>query len=189
MVRSVAYSPDGRYIISGSDDDTIRIWNAEIGAPVGNPLDGHTSSVRSFAYSPNGRRITSGSGDSTIRTWYTEADTAAGKSLGEHSYSFQSIAYSSNGKHIVSGSYGSTTVLDAFSYDLIRSSPCSPTHPGFCAKPGKDGWVKDSEGGLLYWVPHDCRAGLNSPAVMTIPLTSRSRSHLGHSKRGPLRPC
>ena len=42
--------------------------------------------------------------------------------------------------------------------------------------PEKDGWAKDSEGGLLYWVPHDCCEGLHSPAVMTIPLTSRNRS-------------
>ncbi len=38
---------------------------------------------------------------------------------------------------------------------------------------GKDGWVKDSEGGLLYWVPHEYRKRVHSPAVMTIPRTSR----------------
>jgi len=42
----------------------------------------------------------------------------------------------------------------------------------FCTKPGQDGWVRDSEGCLLYWVPHDCRASLHSPALLTIPLTS-----------------
>ncbi len=49
-------------------------------------------------------------------------------------------------------------------------------HADFCAKPDPDGWVRDSEGGLLYWVPPDCRTGLNSSARMTIPLTSRNRS-------------
>ena len=49
-------------------------------------------------------------------------------------------------------------------------------HLSFCAKPDKDGWVKDSDGGLLYWVPHDCRVSVHSPAVMTIPLSSRNRS-------------
>jgi hypothetical protein len=39
-----------------------------------------------------------------------------------------------------------------------------------------DGWVRDSEGGLLYWVPHECRSSVHSPALMTIPLTSRNRS-------------
>src|SRR5258706_10341370 len=78
-----------------------------------------------------------------------------------------------DGKHIVSGFYDNTTcVLDPFPYAYIRPSSCNPTHPNFCAKPDKDGWVKDSEGGLLYWVPHECRISVHSPAVMTIPLTS-----------------
>ena len=44
------------------------------------------------------------------------------------------------------------------------------------ARPDPQGWVRDSEGGLLYWVPPECRTGLHSPALLTIPLTSRSRS-------------
>jgi WD40 repeat protein len=43
-VWSVAYSPDGRHIISGSDDKTIRMWDAETGLAVGKPLEGHTGS-------------------------------------------------------------------------------------------------------------------------------------------------
>jgi hypothetical protein len=46
----------------------------------------------------------------------------------------------------------------------------------FIAQPDPDGWVRDSEGGLLYWVPPDCRTGLHSPALLTIPLTSHIRS-------------
>ena len=174
---SVAYSPNGRHIISGSSDCTIRIWDAETGAPVDNPLQGNTDSVRSIAYSPDGRHIISGSDDRTIRIWDTEANTAAGKPLGEHTYSVRSITYSSDERHIGSASYDDTTrVLDTFPYPSIRSSSCNPIHPNFSAKPNKDGWVKDSEGGLLYWVPHDCRKSVHSSAIMTIPLTSRNRS-------------
>ena len=171
---SVVYSPDGQHIISGSEDRTIRIWDAETGAPVGDPLEGHTDSVWSVAYSPDGQHIVSGSDDSTIRTWDAEAHTAASKPLGKHPHSVQSIAYPSDGKHIVSGSYDDPTrVLDAFPYPSIRPTSRNPMHSSFCAKPDKDGWVKDSEGGLLYWVPHDYRRRLHSPAIMTIPLTSR----------------
>jgi len=174
LVESVAYSPDGRHIISGSFDRTIRIWDAETGAPASDPLEGHTGSVGSVAYSPDGRHIISGSDDKTIRTWKAEAHTAAGKPLGGHTHSVQSTAYSPNREHLVSESYDNTTrVLDPFPYPSIRTSFCDPRHPNFCAKPDQDGWVKDSEGGLLYWVPHYCRKSVNSPAVMTIPLTSR----------------
>jgi hypothetical protein len=49
-------------------------------------------------------------------------------------------------------------------------------HDSFFAEPDTDGWVRGSEGGLLYWVPHDCRGGLHSPALLTIPPTSHNRS-------------
>ena len=65
---SVAYSPDGMRIISGSDDKTIQIWDAQSGK-LENTLEGHTSSVLSVAYSPDGMRIISGSDDKTIRIW------------------------------------------------------------------------------------------------------------------------
>src|SRR5258706_13914035 len=71
-VWSVAYSPDGRHIISGSYDGTIRVWDAETIAAVGNPLKGHVSLVRSVGYSPDGRHIISASDDGTIRIWGAE---------------------------------------------------------------------------------------------------------------------
>ena len=72
-VRSVALSPDGKRIVSGSNDNTIQIWDAETGKPVGEPFRGHTAWVKSVAFSPDGRRIVSGSTDKTIRIWDAEA--------------------------------------------------------------------------------------------------------------------
>jgi WD40 repeat protein len=80
-VKSVAYSPDGQYIISGSDDRTIRIWDAETGAAVGEPLKGHAGLVNSVAYSPDGQYIISGSSDRTIRIWDAETGAAVGEPL------------------------------------------------------------------------------------------------------------
>ena len=176
-VNSVAYSPDGRHIISGSYDGTIRTWDAETGAAIGNPLEGHTSSVQSVAYSPDGRHIISGSKDGTIRVWDAETEVAVGKPLDRHLDPVMRVAPSSEEQRVASGSGDNTThVCDAFPYVTVQSSPCNPMHVDLCAKPGLDGWVRDSEGGLLYWVPQDCRTGLHSPARLTIPLVSRIRS-------------
>jgi WD40 repeat protein len=82
---SVTYSPDGRHIISGSHDKTIRIWNAETGSTVGKPLEGHTDAVRSVVYSPDGRHIISASFDQTIRIWNAKTGSAVGMPLEGHS--------------------------------------------------------------------------------------------------------
>jgi len=126
---SVACSPDGQRIISGSGDHTIRIWDADTSAVVGEPLEGHAYTVQSTAYSPDGRRIVSGSHDKTVHVW-----------------------------------------------DAFQPSSSNRMRAGFYAKPGRDIWVRDSEGCFLYWVPQDCRRGLHSPALLTIPLTSPHRS-------------
>jgi WD40 repeat protein len=67
IARSVAFSPDGQHIVSGSDDRTIRVWNAMTGEMAAGPFTGHTDWVRSVAFSPDGQHVVSGSEDQTIR--------------------------------------------------------------------------------------------------------------------------
>ncbi|KZP17833.1 WD40 repeat-like protein [Athelia psychrophila] len=107
-VYAVAYSPDGTHIVSGSADNTIRIWDAETGEAVGEPLRGHTNEINCVAYSPNGRHIVSGSDDKTIRIWDAETGESVGEPLIGHTAAIWAIACSSNGAHIISGSADNT---------------------------------------------------------------------------------
>jgi WD40 repeat protein len=106
-VSSVAFSPDGRRIVSGSLDGTVRIWDADTGQLFGEPLIGHTSLVLSIAFSPDGR-ITSGSSDQTIRIWDSDTGQPFGEPLTGHKSSILSVAFSPDGQRIASGSNDQT---------------------------------------------------------------------------------
>lgn len=77
-VHSIAFSPDGRWVVSGSADNTLRLWDVESGQPIEDPLRGHTASVLSVAFCYDGRQIVSGSSDKTLRLW----DAASGQAVG-----------------------------------------------------------------------------------------------------------
>ncbi|KAJ6532351.1 WD40-repeat-containing domain protein [Mycena capillaripes] len=59
-VLSVAWSPDGMRIVSGSKDKTVRIWDSETGNVVVGPIEGHTTDVTTVLFSPDAQRIVSG---------------------------------------------------------------------------------------------------------------------------------
>jgi len=68
LVGALAFSPCGEWIVSGSYDTMVKLWNSQTGAP-GISLDGHVSGVRCVTYSPKGHQIAAGSEDGTIRIW------------------------------------------------------------------------------------------------------------------------
>ncbi|CCA77061.1 hypothetical protein PIIN_11046, partial [Serendipita indica DSM 11827] len=81
-VYAVGFSPDGSRIVSGSSDETIRLWDANTGQSLGEPLRGHHGLVTAVGFSPGGTRIISGSQDMTIQVWNNDTD-ADGDSLGQ----------------------------------------------------------------------------------------------------------
>ncbi|KAL5641711.1 hypothetical protein ACGC1H_001997 [Rhizoctonia solani] len=101
-VTSVAFSPDGKSIVSGSDDKTVRMWDAHSPSPIGGPLTGHTLWVYSVSHAPLGNIIASGSDDNTIRLWDVNTRRQLGEPLvGGHSVF--SVAFSPDAKIIASG--------------------------------------------------------------------------------------
>ncbi|KAJ6592977.1 WD40-repeat-containing domain protein, partial [Mycena capillaripes] len=120
-VRSVAFSPDGKRIVSGSHDSTVRIWDAETGAALREPLEGHTDWVGSVAFSPDGKRIVSGSDDKTVCIWDAETGAALREPLEGHTDWVGSVAFSPDGKRIVSGSDDKTVrIWDAETGAALR---------------------------------------------------------------------
>jgi WD40 repeat protein/TolB-like protein len=100
---SVAFSPDGRRIISDAFFHIVGIWDTETGELL-NTLEGHTSWVTAVAYSPDGRRIISGSEDNTIRIWDAESGRLLQILVGG-SDSVNAAVFSLDGKRILSASW------------------------------------------------------------------------------------
>ena len=75
-VSGVAFSPDGRTVVSGSWDKTLKLWSVSGGECL-KTFEGHSSEVSGVAFSPDGRTVVSGSWDNTLKLW----------GAGSHSYS------------------------------------------------------------------------------------------------------
>src|SRR4029077_11861096 len=67
-INSVAFSPDGLHVLTGSSDETARLWSAATGQEIG-VFTGHEGSIYSVAFSPDGLHVLTGSTDKTARLW------------------------------------------------------------------------------------------------------------------------
>ena len=100
-VSSVVFSPDGRTVASGGEDEEIRLWDATTGTLL-NTLQGHTGNVNSVVFSPDGRTLASGSGDSIIRLWNAITGQPLNILQGHTDY-VSSVVFSPDGGTLASG--------------------------------------------------------------------------------------
>ncbi|MEH2421798.1 MAG: serine/threonine-protein kinase [Nostoc sp.] len=100
-VNSVAFSPDGKTLASGSDDQTIKLWNLASGQEI-HTLEGHSNWIWTVAFSPDGKTLASGSADKTIKLWNLETGKLI-RTLQGHSDGVSSVAFSPDGKTLASG--------------------------------------------------------------------------------------
>ena len=109
VVTSVFFSPDGARVLTGSADNTARLWDAATGKMVAT-LEGHTGPVLAVAFSPDGTRVLTGSRDKTARLW----DAATGKmvvTLEGHTDAVRAVAFSPDGARVLTGSNDKTARL------------------------------------------------------------------------------
>ncbi|KIM38762.1 hypothetical protein M413DRAFT_75797 [Hebeloma cylindrosporum] len=118
-VNATVASSNGRFIISGSEDGSVRVWDASTGEIL-KVLDGHTKRVRSVKFSNDDRFIISGSVDKSVRVW----DASTGetlKVLEGHTRAVSSVEFSSDDRFIISGSWDkSVRVWDASTGETLK---------------------------------------------------------------------
>lgn len=102
-ITGLMFNPDGRRIVSGSDDRTLHLWDVEHGTPIGAPLTEHTEKVTGVAFSPDGERIVASSDDGTVRLWDSATQWRFGRPIGNHAGRATCVAFSPDGRRIISG--------------------------------------------------------------------------------------
>ncbi|MDF5737164.1 MULTISPECIES: nSTAND1 domain-containing NTPase [unclassified Nostoc] len=107
-VFSVSFSPDGKTIVSASNDKTAILWRRD-GTKL-RTLTGHTGTVRSVSFSPDGQMIATASFDHTVKLWRTSDGTLI-RTLNGHTAEVLSLSWSGNGETIATGSADRTAKI------------------------------------------------------------------------------
>jgi WD40 repeat protein len=98
-VESVAYSPDGKYVLSGSIDGIIDLWDISLGKSIRTVEIGRP--VRALSFSSDGKYVLSGGSDNIVRLWNAKNLTQIKKFVGHEG--IWSVAFSPDGKYVLSG--------------------------------------------------------------------------------------
>ena len=105
-VRAVGFSPTGKTVVSGSDDKSVKLWDAQTGRLI-RTLRGHTALIDSVVFNSSGTLVASAGRDKTIKIWDSETGVIK-KTLSGHRSGVKCLAFSADGNSIASGSFDRT---------------------------------------------------------------------------------
>jgi WD40 repeat protein len=108
-VTSVAFSPDGQILASGSGDHTVKLWSISDGSLV-RTLNGHSNAIATVTFSSDGQILASGDGDGIIKLWRV-SDGSLVKTLSVHTKEVSSVTFSPDGQILASASRDHTVKL------------------------------------------------------------------------------
>lgn len=107
-IRALAFSNDGREILSGGEDKLLMIWDSQTGQAIDEPIRGHTSPILSVAFSTDGTQILSGSEDKLLRLWDRKSGVQRIDPLRGHEATISNAIFVGNTQQIISGSRDGT---------------------------------------------------------------------------------
>lgn len=108
-VRCIAYSPDGRWLASGSVDKTLKLWEVSTGREV-HTLTGHSGYMNCLVFTPDGKYLASGSMDRSVRVWDARSGREVRKLTG-HTGGVTALGISRDGRWLASGSLDESVKL------------------------------------------------------------------------------
>jgi WD40 repeat protein len=118
-INSVAFSPDGRFVVTASADGTARVFDAATGGRLGE-LRGHGKSVNTASFSPDGKFIVTASDDATVRLWDATSFAPLRTIGGTYPNVVSSAEYSPDGRFIVAASGEAAWVSDPGGGKVVR---------------------------------------------------------------------
>jgi len=122
-VGGVAVTPDGKTVVSGSNDSTLKVWDLETGQCRAT-FKGHTADVNNVVVTPDGRTVVSSSEDKTLKVWDLETGQCRATFKG-HTADIMGLVVTPDGRTVVSGSWDTTLKV----WDL-ETGQCRATFEG-----------------------------------------------------------
>jgi hypothetical protein len=121
-VMAVDFSSDGKRIISGSADGTVKEWDIETGTVI-RSIDAHDGWVRTVAYNHNSTLIASGGDDGKINIWNRSSGELQNSIIAHGSW-LETLSFSPDGRYIVSGGHDNyLVVVNAMTGEIVFNSP------------------------------------------------------------------